>query len=40
MEQKKINNPMVAFIGASWVALFIGVIAFLIGLWNADMEVN
>ena len=25
---------------ASWLALFIGIIAFLIGLWNADMELN
>lgn len=25
---------------ASWLALFIGVIAFIIGLWNAEMELN
>ena len=25
---------------ASWLALFIGIIAFLIGLWNAEMELN
>ena len=34
------QRPSAAFIGASWVALFIGVIAFLIGLWNAEMELN
>jgi len=34
------QKPSAAFIGASWVALFIGVIAFLIGLWNAGMELN
>lgn len=34
------QKPSAAFIGASWVALFIGVIAFLIGLWNAEMELN
>ena|SRR5882757_2718829 len=40
MEQKKIQQPSAAFIGASWVALFIGVIAFNIGLWNANMQLN
>ncbi len=33
-------QPTAAFIGASWTALFIGVAAFLIGLWNAEMELN
>ncbi len=33
-------QPSGAFIAASWVALFIGVIAFLIGLWNANMQLN
>lgn len=40
MEQKQNQQPSAAFIAASWAALFIGVIAFLIGLWNADMELN
>jgi uncharacterized membrane protein YiaA len=40
MEQKKSMRPSAAFIGASWVALLIGVTAFLIGLWNAEMELN
>lgn len=40
MEQQKINQPSVAFIGASWLALFTGVLAFIIGLWNADMQLN
>lgn len=40
MEQKQINQPSAAFIAASWAALFIGVIAYLIGLWNANMELN
>ena len=34
------GKPSAAFIGASWLALFIGVAAFLIGLWNADMQLN
>jgi len=40
MEQQKINQPSAAFIGASWIALFTGVLAFIIGLWNAEMELN
>ena len=40
MEQKQMQQPSAAFIAASWAALFIGVIAFLIGLWNAKMELN
>lgn len=40
MEQKQINQPSAAFIAASWLALFIGIIAFNIGLWNADMQLN
>jgi len=33
-------KPTAAFIGASWAALGIGVIAYCIGLWNATMELN
>jgi uncharacterized membrane protein YiaA len=44
MEQKQptpqLQGPSNAFIGASWMALIIGVSAFLIGLWNAEMELN
>ena len=40
MEQKPINQPSAAFIGASWTALLAGVTAFLIGLSNAEMELN
>lgn len=40
MEQKQLNQPSSAFITASWVALIVGVIAFIIGLWNADMQLN
>lgn len=40
MEQKQILQPSAAFIAASWSALFIGSIAFIIGLWNADMQLN
>lgn len=40
MEQKQILQPSAAFIAASWSALFIGTIAFIIGLWNAGMQLN
>jgi uncharacterized membrane protein YiaA len=34
------QKPSSAFIAASWVALFAGVLAFNIGLWNAEMMLN
>ena len=34
------QKPTPAFIGASWVALFAGVIFYCIGLWNSDMLLN
>ena len=40
MEQKQIQQPSAAFIAASWAALFIGTIAYMIGLWNANMQLN
>ena len=40
MEQKQNRQPSPAFIGASWAALLIGITAFIIGLWNADMQLN
>lgn len=40
MEPKHNQQPSAAFIGASWAALLIGITAYLIGLWNADMQLN
>jgi uncharacterized membrane protein YiaA len=34
------HRPTSAFVGASWLALLVGMVAFLLGLWNADMELN
>lgn len=34
------RKPSNAFIAASWVALFTGVIAYNVGLWNAEMQLN
>ena len=34
-------KPTAAFVGASWGALFIGMLAYLVGLWNAPaMQLN
>lgn len=33
-------RPTAAFVGASWMALGIGLISYCIGLWNADMMLN
>jgi len=35
-----VQRPTSAFVGASWAALLIGASAFLIGLWNAQMQLN
>ena len=40
MEDKMFQKPSNAFIAASWIALIAGVTAFIIGLWNANMELN
>lgn len=34
------HRPSAAFIGASWSALLLGTLAYLVGLWNADMQLN
>ena len=34
------HKPSAAFLGASWAALVVGLGAYLIGLWNATMQLN
>jgi uncharacterized membrane protein YiaA len=34
------SKPSGAFVAASWIALLLGVVAYLIGLWNASMALN
>lgn len=34
------QQPSNAYIAAAWAALFIGILAYLIGLWNASMLLN
>lgn len=35
-----IHKPSSAFVGVSWAALMLGVVAFVTGLWNATMQLN
>jgi len=37
---QSVQRPTAAFVGASWGALLIGGSAYLIGLWNAQMQLN
>jgi uncharacterized membrane protein YiaA len=37
---QNLQKPSGAFIGAAWAVLLIGVLAYLIGLWNANMPLN
>jgi uncharacterized membrane protein YiaA len=34
------QRPTGAFIGASWVALLVGAVTYLVGVWNAPMQLN
>lgn len=34
------QKPSPAFIGASWTALLLGTVVYLIGLWNSDMGLS
>lgn len=36
----EVRRPTAAFVGAAWLALFLGTLAYLIGLWNAGMQLN
>lgn len=34
------HKPSAAFVGASWGALLLGSLAYLVGLWNAGLQLN
>ena len=36
----QIHRPTGAFVGASWAALLVGAITFMVGLWNSNMQLN
>jgi len=39
-EERKEGEPTPAFKGASWAALLVGAASYLIGLFNATMQLN
>ena len=40
MSKQLSPRPTSAFVGASWLALLVGAITYVSGLWNATMELN
>lgn len=36
----RFQKPTGAFVAASWTALFVGAVVYLVGLWNASMQLN
>jgi uncharacterized membrane protein YiaA len=34
------QKPSMAFIAASWIALFTGVLGYIVGLWNSQLQLN
>lgn len=38
--REQIQKPTPAFVGASWLALFVGALGFTVGLWNAELQLN
>ncbi|HEY0063547.1 MAG TPA: inner membrane protein YiaA [Telluria sp.] len=40
MSKQLSPRPTAAFVGASWLALIVGSCTYLIGLWNAQMQLN
>jgi uncharacterized membrane protein YiaA len=37
---QNLQKPSSAFVGAAWAVLLIGTVSYLIGLWNAGMQLN
>ena len=40
MTQQQSARPSPAFVGASWSAMILGILAYLVDLWNASMQLN
>lgn len=39
-QPQMIGQPTPAFIGASWAVMIVGILVYLMGLWNAQMALN
>ncbi|MCP3940103.1 MAG: hypothetical protein GY710_01290 [Desulfobacteraceae bacterium] len=37
---QKTNQPTMAYIGATWGSLIIGIASYMLGLWNATLQLN
>ena len=40
MKNKEVQKPSAAFIGVSWLVLMTGILSYIIGLWNAQLQLN
>lgn len=40
MNQTPTSQPSAAFVGASWFALLLGAVAYLVGLWNMQIQIS
>jgi uncharacterized membrane protein YiaA len=40
MRRPALQKPTGAFVAASWLALFVGAITYMAGLWNSDLPLN
>lgn len=39
-KQKEVNPPSPFFMGAAWAVLIVGMVSYMVGLTNADMQLN
>lgn len=40
MKTIQVHKPTGAFVAASWVAMLVGALTYLVGLWNSEMQLN
>jgi len=40
MKNKEIQKPSGAFVAISWFVLITGILSYIIGLWNAELQLN
>ena len=40
MKTIQVHKPTGAFVAASWVAMLVGALTYLVGLWNSQMQLN
>lgn len=40
MSNNETQKPSSAFVAASWIVLLTGIVSYVVGLWNAEMQLN